>query len=352
MTIGIGAFGPKAGLAVHQALRAAERVGRGAIGGFASYAAITADGRLMRAETQRGGSSTLFTDGETTGVEPPEEVANAIAAGVISSGPDRPAPLTQFLPADGAAGLVTGHRLPNAKGAGGQPINEEILALLRSGRTAREAVDAVLDRNANSDTGIIAVDRSGQVYSRNAARVLRRPDLGHARREHASPKAVVEVLHNAIRPYPAAAALAADVALATMVGEPTEVGRVTVSAGCPVVLATNRGGGEAIDAGDLGSDPLVDLGEELRLDEGEDPRVAVHVDEARADDLAGGVDDAVAAGDVEPYLAYPLAVDDEVGPAAGRPGPVDDGPPGDGRRAHRTSLRPPRPRPSRYPPGS
>jgi len=236
VTIGIGAFGPKAGLAVHQALRAAERVGRGAIGGFASYAAITADGRLMRAETQRGGSSTLFTDGETTGVEPPEEVANAIAAGVISSGPDRPAPLTQFLPADGAAGLVTGHRLPNAKGAGGQPINEEILALLRSGRTAREAVDAVLDRNANSDTGIIAVDRSGQVYSRNAARVLRRPDLGHARREHASPKAVVEVLHNAIRPYPAAAALAADVALATMVGEPKEVGRVTVSAGCPVAL--------------------------------------------------------------------------------------------------------------------
>jgi uncharacterized protein DUF6963 len=236
VTIGIGAFGPRAGLAVYQALRVAERVGRGAIGGFATYAAITADGRLLRAETQRGGGSTLFTDGETTGVEPPEEVASAIAAGVISSGPDRPAPLTQFLPSDGAAGLVTGHRLPNAKNAGGQPINEEILALLRSGRTAREAVDAVLDRNANSDTGIIAVDRSGQVYSRNTARVLRRPDLGHARREHGSPKAVVEVLHNAIRPYPVVAALAADVALATMVGEPKEIGRVMVSAGCPVAL--------------------------------------------------------------------------------------------------------------------
>jgi hypothetical protein len=236
VTIGIGAFGPRAGLAVYQALRVAERVGRGAIGGFVTYAAITADGRLLRAETQRGGGSTLFTDGETTGVEPPEEVANAIAAGVISSGPDRPAPLTQFLPSDGAAGLVTGHRLPNAKNAGGQPINEEILALLRSGRAAREAVDAVLDRNANSDTGIIAVDRSGQVYSRNTARVLRRPDLGHARREHGSPKAVVEVLHNAIRPYPVVAALAADVALATMVGEPKEIGRVMVSAGCPVAL--------------------------------------------------------------------------------------------------------------------
>jgi uncharacterized protein DUF6963 len=236
VTIGIGAFGPRAGLAVYQALRVAERVGRGAIGGFVTYAAITADGRLLRAETQRGGGSTLFTDGETTGVEPPEEVANAIAAGVISSGPDRPAPLTQFLPSDGAAGLVTGHRLPNARNAGGQPINEEILALLRSGRTAREAVDAVLDRNANSDTGIIAVDRSGQVYSRNTARVLRRPDLGHARREHGSPKAVVEVLHNAIRPYPVVAALAADVALATMVGEPKEIGRVMVSAGCPVAL--------------------------------------------------------------------------------------------------------------------
>jgi hypothetical protein len=236
VTIGIGAFGPRAGLAVYQALRAAELVGRGAIGGFATYVAITADGRLMRAETQRGGGSTLFTDGETTGVEPPEEVANAIAAAVISSGPDRPAPLTQFLPSDGAAGLVTGHRLPNAKGVSGQPINEEILALMRSGRTASEAVDAVLNRNANSDTGIIAVDRRGQVYARNTARVLRRPDLGHARREHGSPKAVVEVIHNAIRPYPIVATLAADVALATMVGEPKEIGRFTVSSGCPLAL--------------------------------------------------------------------------------------------------------------------
>ncbi len=236
MTIGIGAFGPKAGLAVYQALRVAERVGRGAIGGFATYAAITADGRLLRAETQRGGGSTLFTGGETTGVEPPEEIANAVAAGVISSGPDRPEPLTQFLPAEGAAGLVTGHRLPNARGASGRPINEDVLALLRTGQSAREAVDALLDRNASSDTGIIAVDRNGHVYARNTARVLRRPDLGQARREHGNPKAVVEVIHNAIRPYPVVATLAADVALAVMVGEPKEIGRVAVSAGCPVVL--------------------------------------------------------------------------------------------------------------------
>src|ERR1700686_2557427 len=111
MTIGIAARGPNAGLAVYRSLRAAERVGTGSIGGFATFAAITADGKLLRHETQRGGTSTLFIEGESTGTEPPPEVAAATSAAVISSGPDRPEP-EKLLSADPLAGLVTGHRMP------------------------------------------------------------------------------------------------------------------------------------------------------------------------------------------------------------------------------------------------
>ena len=117
MTIGIGAIGPNAGLAVFKGLQAAERVGTGSIGGFAVFAAISEDGPLFMSETQRGGTATLFTAGETSGVLPPSEIAAAPYAAVMSSGPDRPAPLSQFLAADPAIGLVTGHRLPNARGA-------------------------------------------------------------------------------------------------------------------------------------------------------------------------------------------------------------------------------------------
>ena len=63
MTIGIAVTGPDAGLAAFEALRAVERVSRGAIGGFVSFVAIGAEGSLLRAQTQRGGTRTLFTRG-------------------------------------------------------------------------------------------------------------------------------------------------------------------------------------------------------------------------------------------------------------------------------------------------
>jgi hypothetical protein len=231
MTIGIGAFGPNAGYAVYAGLAAAESIGRGAIGGFATYAAITADDRLLRHETQRGGSSTLFIDGESTGVAPPEEVARATAAAVISSGPERPEPLAQFLAADPKGGLVTGHRLPNGLSVEGKPLNLEALAHLVAGRTAREAVDLVIDRNREADVGLIAVDRRGHAYSRNSDRVQRRPDLGQARAEDPAAGAVVEVLHNAIRPHPALAAMVAAIVLEAMVGAAEPTGWVRIEAG-------------------------------------------------------------------------------------------------------------------------
>ncbi|MFP4126312.1 MAG: DUF6963 family protein, partial [Alphaproteobacteria bacterium] len=122
MTIGIAATGAGAGLAVFAALRAVERVGRGAIGGFASFVAISEAGELVQAETQRGGTATLFVDGEATGVAPPAAVAQARFAAVMSSGPDRPPPLARFTPGDAAVGLVSGHRLPNMPGVDGAPL--------------------------------------------------------------------------------------------------------------------------------------------------------------------------------------------------------------------------------------
>jgi len=234
MTIGIAASGRNAGLAVFRALAAVERVATGAIGGFATFAAIGADGRLHRASTQRGGTRTLFTAGETTGVAPPPEVAAATRAAVMSSGPDRPVPLDQFVTADTGAGLVTGHRLPNAAGVTGVPVNVAVLERLRAGDDAKTAVEAVLGGDPEADAGVIAVDREGRLHAHNSARAARRPDLGHARRENHRAGAVVEILHNAIEPHGALAALAAEIALAVLAPAAEPTGSVTVRAGTPL----------------------------------------------------------------------------------------------------------------------
>lgn len=235
MTIGIGALGPNAGLAVFRALQAAERVGTGSIGGFAVFAAILEDGTLHRAETQRGGTSTLFTDGETSGAEPPPDVATAPCAAIMSSGPDRPSPLSQFLAADPAIGLVTGHRLPNAAGHDGIPLNRAVLAAMGRGMDAQAALAEVLEADPDADAGMIALGLRAGIAAQNSRLVASRPDLGAARRMAGS--ATVEVLHNAIAPHASLTALVADIALATMQPDPEPAGSITVCAGTPLVLA-------------------------------------------------------------------------------------------------------------------
>ena len=234
MTIGIGAYGPNAGRAVFDALAAAEKVGSGAIGGFVTYAAIGDSGEDYRSETQRGGTSTLFTEGETTGVDPPEEFARARVAGVISSGPDRPPPLAQYVPADARGGLVTGHRIPPTTGVNGKPMNRDVLARLVGGESAVRAVDEVVGSNPEGDCGLIALDMEGGAHCRNTERVLRRPDVGTALHRDEASGAVVAVLHNAIRPWPVLAELVAAVALDTMIGEVEPKGWVTIEAGTPI----------------------------------------------------------------------------------------------------------------------
>ncbi|GMG85012.1 hypothetical protein LNKW23_42280 [Paralimibaculum aggregatum] len=245
MTIGIGAAGQNAGLAVFRALQAAERVGQGAIGGFAVFAAIDAAGRLHRAETQRGGTATLFTEGERTGTPPPPEIAAAPVAAVMSSGPDRPAPLSRFLAADPAAGLVTGHRLPNTPGADGRAVNEAVLAGMAAGLAAGEALAAVLGANPEIDAGMIALDRAGGVAAGNSRLVAGRPDLGTAGLRRGD--AAVEVLHNAIRPAASLAPLVAEIAMAVLAPPPAAAGHAVVEAGTPLALGpANR---VVVDAG-------------------------------------------------------------------------------------------------------
>lgn len=240
MTIGIAAYGPNAGLAVFRALRAAEKVGTGAIGGFATFAAITADGRAIFSVTQRGGAATAFTEGETTGVEPWPDFASARVAAVISSGPDRPGDLTKFIPVDPAVGLVTGHRIPPTTAQNGLPMNRDALGRMAAGMAAPDAAIAVISENPEADCGLICVDITGRIGLANTARVLRRPDVASALRMDAETGAAVAILHNAIRPHQAVADLAAAIAIETMIADLAPKGFVTIAAGTPIGMGSEN----------------------------------------------------------------------------------------------------------------
>src|SRR3546814_14329001 len=118
MTIGIAAYGTAAGSAVLAGLDAVEAVGAGEIRGFGVFRALAPDGTTIDAETQRGGCTALRATLRDRGLLAVAEAAPVAA--LISSGPDRPEPLTRFLPASRAR-LVTGHPPAGAEGRrGGQ----------------------------------------------------------------------------------------------------------------------------------------------------------------------------------------------------------------------------------------
>ena len=235
MTIGIAACGPNAGRAVHDALMAAQSVASGSIGGFAVFAAISENGELLRAHTQRGGAAMLFLDGERCGALPPPDIAAAPLAAVISSGPDRPAPLEPWLAADPRVGLVTGHRVPLELGPDGKAYNLAALERMALGFEPQEAVDAVTGADPEGDVGLIAVDRLGHIGLSNSQRVARRPDLGWAQSSLQN-GARVAVLHNAIRPLSTLAPLVADVALEVMGARPLPKGSLRARVGTTVAI--------------------------------------------------------------------------------------------------------------------
>ena len=238
MTIGIGACGKNAGKAVFAALRVVEKSGLGAIGGFATFTVISKSGKVLSAVTQRGGTLTLFTDGEATGVEPPEEFASAEIAGVISSGPDRPVPLEQFIPAQSGVGLVTGHRIPPASGSNGKPMNQDLLERMKQEINLVDAVEGVVDASPTADCGLIGVSCNGQTIARNTARVKARPDVGITNFSDSS--CSVSVLYNAIKPKQVLADLAAAVAVDSMSSLLEPKGWITLMVDTPISMGAEN----------------------------------------------------------------------------------------------------------------
>lgn len=187
MTIGIATRGARAGLAALRALRAAEALGRGEIGGFAVFVWRGAEGGLHHATTQNGGSR---------GLALPAGWEEAGHAAIISSGPDRPEPLLQFLPAQAGVGLVTGHRLPASPLPGGEALNAHVLARMAAGGLDQQGLEALLAAAPGLDAGLICLPLAGPCLIANAPRVEGRDDLGRFLHEDAA--ATCAILHNSI----------------------------------------------------------------------------------------------------------------------------------------------------------
>ncbi|OWT71553.1 MULTISPECIES: hypothetical protein [unclassified Achromobacter] len=249
MTIGVAAFGDHAGAAVYEAVLGAELLGRGAIGGFAVMAVLDAAGAVQYRVTQRGGVSAL---------DLPAGWRDARVAAIISSGPDRPEPLTQFLAGADGVGLVTGHRLPNLPGVDGVALNRAAVDRLAGSRadqasrgqasqgrspwgqasqapTPQQAVDAVLQSHAEWDAGLVAIDVHGRLGMANSARVSRRDDLGEFSR--VTPTASLGLLHNSIYARGDLAAQLGELAWSRLQGNDTDPRFITLRHAVPLMPA-------------------------------------------------------------------------------------------------------------------
>lgn len=224
MTIGLAAFGPNAGAAVIQTLATAEKICHGAIGGFVAAAAVF-ENHVTRAETQTGGVGQLGFSSSST------EFESAVVAGLISSGPNRPDPLSAFVAALPGVGLVTGHRMPNAIDSEGNPMNQNVLQLIADGIDPRSAVKQVIDVNPDADCGLIAVNSKGCGYAANTLAVNRH-DAGFATGTRQN--AAVWVLHNAVQPFESLGPLLVEVALNVMCPILKPTGHIVFNQGCPV----------------------------------------------------------------------------------------------------------------------
>jgi len=227
MTLGVAASGENAGAAVQAAVLGAELLGRGAIGGFAVFAILDERGHVQQRATQRGGIG---------GLELPEDWLRARYAAAISSGPDRPEPLEQFLPGMSKVGLVTGHRLPNTPDIQGVSLNRAVLARLAAGEAPQEAVDAVLSQSPEIDAGLIAMDASGRIGFGNSDRVARRTDCGVA--ERVSDTSHVVLLHNSIFSEGPLAEQLADLAWTRLAGVPTNTRLLFLREDAPIHSST------------------------------------------------------------------------------------------------------------------
>lgn len=186
MTIGIAVSGPKAVAHALRVLRGVELLGAGAIGGFAVLAVMQKNGQVVYAQTQNGGTHGLAVDSDWQSSE---------RAAIISSGPDRPEPLQQFLPGLDGVGLVTGHRLPN-RSFDNTRLNLAVLARMQSGLAPGDAIAQVLAAYPECDAGLMALSAQGQIACANSERVQRRRDIHSVVRKIAD--TTVAVMMNSI----------------------------------------------------------------------------------------------------------------------------------------------------------
>ena len=102
--------------------------------------------------------------------------------------------------------------------------------------------------------------------------------------------------------------------------------RVDLDERLEIRVGRERRVGAAVDADDLGRDPLPDLGLVAGLGEDDQAGVRVHVDEAGADDPPGRVERAVGLDAVEgaPEQPHPLSLDPDRSVVARVAGAVDD----------------------------
>lgn len=239
MTVGIGIAGPGAGRAALAALRMVERVGRGMLGGFVSLAALDAQGRLHRAETGRGGAAALFPGAI------PDDIAQAPCVALMSSGPDRLPPLSQFTPAEAGVACITGHRLPNMPAVpGGEAVNAQALMGIMQGGKPQHVLERLLAEHPHADAGLIAVTAAGEVAMANSALVAARTDAGALTIQAAGLK--IAILHNAIFPVQGLAAIAAGAAIDSCAPADAHDFEISLTAG--VRLTASARGGVEIDS--------------------------------------------------------------------------------------------------------
>jgi hypothetical protein len=226
MTIGIAAAGPRAGWAILNTLARLEPLAEGAIGGFLSVAVMHPDGQIQRAHIQSGGARALMD----AGFDPAIGAANR--AVLMSSGPNRPEPLSQFTPARPDIGLVTGHRFPNTLDCDGMLLGESALSQSATGTAPDRICAEIMARNPRADAGLILLDKSGRIGLANSALVATYPDAGKALIVRSTYTAAV--LHNAIRPSDSLAALVIEMVSEQLRTEVRSGVSVELHAGVPV----------------------------------------------------------------------------------------------------------------------
>ena len=107
-----------------------------------------------------------------------DQIKEVRLAGLMSSGPNRPEPLAQFVAPQTGFGIVTGHRMPQTVDQNGTTLNALLLANMGKKMHPQSAIDAVTTQHQNADAGFIAFSIDGNIVQGNCESVSMRLDQG------------------------------------------------------------------------------------------------------------------------------------------------------------------------------